>query len=85
MEMHDGEAWKRGGMWVANAAAETGHALHRHAVVAGLGRRYGNEDRKRSLELIDPLDSDWMPALGLDRRSGHAALERHTRDGGRSR
>jgi len=62
-------------MAVTDAAAETGHTLHRHAVAVGLGRRYGNRGRKRSLELIDPLDPDGVPALGLDRRPRYAAVE----------
>ena len=85
MEMHDGEAGKRGGVWVKNAAAETGHTLHWHAVAAGLGRRHGNDYRQRFLELVDPLDPDRMPALGLDRRPRHSPSNPQILESARSR
>jgi hypothetical protein len=74
VQVHDREPRERGGIRIASAAAETGNALHRDAVGAGLGRRDRDRDGQHPVELVDPLDPDPMAALGLDRRAGDAAL-----------
>ena len=75
VQVHDREARERGRVRVGGRRRSGRHALHRHAVGVGLGRRDRNDDGQRAVELVAPLDPDRQPALGLDRRTGHAAVE----------
>ena len=71
MQVHDRVPGKRGRLPVGRAATKSRQALHRHA--AGVGRlwRDSDDDRKRGVELVAPLDRHRLPALDLDRRTRH--------------
>ena len=75
MQVDDRVTRQAGRVALRLAPAQARKALHWHAV--RVGRLRGNRvgDRERALELVPPLDSDRLPALGLDRRARNRTLE----------
>jgi hypothetical protein len=56
------------------AATQSRQALYWYAASVGRLRGDGDDDRHPGVELVAPPDGHGLPALGLDRRTGHGPV-----------
>jgi hypothetical protein len=83
VQVDDGVPRQVRGVLIPRAAAQAGYALDRHALVVVFGRRDGDGDRQRPVELVAPVHDDRFAALGFDRRPGDRPAVRPDRRRGK--